>query len=123
MRIRSSPPCLRHRCEAKGYVYHAPHFNSVFNYLENPALTPILKSLIEESASPLKAVESDFAVDSSGFSTCTFIRWYDEKYGKMRSEYAWVKAHLMVGVRTNVVTSVEVTGPDAHDSPYLPPLS
>src|SRR4029079_19396231 len=82
----------------------------------------ILKALIEESASPLKAVESNFAVDSSGFSTCTFVRWDDEKYGKMRREHQWVKAHLMIGVKTNVVTSVEVTGPDANDYPYLPRL-
>jgi transposase len=109
-------------CEAKGLVANAPHYNSVFNYLEDPTLTPILKALVEESASPLKAVESDFAVDSSGFSTCTFVRWYDAKYGKTHSEHEWVKAHLMIGVKTNIVTSVEVTGPDNHDSPYLPPL-
>jgi transposase len=109
-------------CEANGYVNHAPHYNSVFHYLENPSLTPILKALIEESASPLKAIESDFAVDSSGFSTCTFVRWYYAKYGKTRREHQWVKAHLMIGVKTNVVTSVEVTGPNANDYPYLPPL-
>jgi hypothetical protein len=34
----------------------------------------------------------------------------------------WLKAHLMVGVRTNVVTSVEVTPGTHHDSPYLPQL-
>lgn len=32
------------------------------------------------------------------------------------------KAHLMVGVKTNVVTSVEVTPGFANDSPYLPQL-
>lgn len=109
-------------CEANGHVNHAPHYNSVFHYLENPALAPILKALIEESASPLKAVESDFAVDSSGFSTCTFVRWYDAKYGRTRREHKWVKAHLMIGVKTNVVTSVEVTNPDANDYPFLPQL-
>jgi transposase len=114
--------CDLRECEAKGFVANAPHYNSVFNYLEDPALTPILKALVEESASPLKAVESDFAVDSSGFSTCTFVRWYDAKYGKTRSEHEWVKAHLMIGVKTNVVTSVEVTAPENHDSPYLPQL-
>jgi transposase len=109
-------------CETKGHIAHAPHYNSIFNYLENPALTPILKALIEESAAPLKAVESDFAVDSSGFATCTYERWYDAKYGKMRLEHNWVKAHLMIGVKTNVVTSIEVTGPDSNDSPHLPAL-
>jgi transposase len=109
-------------CEAKGHIAHAPHYNSVFNYLENPALTPILKALVEESASPLKAIESDFAVDSSGFASCVYLRWYDDKYGKVRSQPDWVKAHLMIGVKTNVVTSVEVTGKDSHDSPHLPAL-
>jgi transposase len=118
---RRAAPDLR-ECEAKGHVSKAPHYNSVFRYLENPALTLILKALVEESASPLKAVEADFAVDSSGFATSTFDRWYDEKYGKMRSDHYWVKAHLMIGVKTNIVTSVEMTGPEAHDYPYLPPL-
>lgn len=108
--------------QTKGYLTRAPHYNSVFNYLDDPALTPILKALIEESASPLKAIESDFAVDASGFGTSRFVRWYDHKYGGEGKERAWLKAHLMVGVRTNVVTSVEVTPSTHHDSPYLPQL-
>jgi transposase len=109
-------------CETKGHVARAPHYNSIFNYLENPALTPLLKLLVEESASPLKAVETDFAVDSSGFSSCVFERWFDVKWGKMRSEHQWVKAHLMTGVTTNIVTSVEVTATDSADCPRLAPL-
>jgi hypothetical protein len=68
-------------------------------------------------------VETDFAVDSSGFSTSVYSRWYDAKYGKIRSEQQWLKAHLMVGVKTNIVTSVEVTDGSANDSPYLPQLA
>lgn len=109
-------------CKAKGQITHAPHYNSVFNYLENPALTPILKALIEQTAAPLKAVETNFAVDSSGFSTCVFERWFDHRYGRIRSEHQWVKVHLMTGVKTNVVTSVEVTGPEVGDCGQLPAL-
>jgi len=54
--------------EEKGLISKAAHYNSAFRYLENPELTPLLKSLIEQSASPLKSVETDFAVDSSGFA-------------------------------------------------------
>jgi hypothetical protein len=36
--------------------------------------------LIEESSLPLQAVESAFAVDSSGFSTCRFVQWVEAKY-------------------------------------------
>ena len=104
-------------CEARGYVGSAPHYNTVFKYLEDPTLSPILKALIEESATPLKAVETDFAIDGTGFSTCNYVRWYDAKYGRAMKAHTWLKAHLMCGVKTNVVTSCEVTEGDMHDSP------
>ena len=61
-------------------------------------------------------------MDASGFSTSRFVRWYDHKYGGEGRERVWLKAHLMVGVKTNVVTSVEITPGIANDSPYLPQL-
>jgi hypothetical protein len=63
-----------------------PSYNSMFRYFENPALTPILRALIAESSLPLKAVEVDFAADSSGFTTSRFIRWFDHKYGVVRKQ-------------------------------------
>jgi transposase len=110
---------------AKGYIDRAPHYNSVFNALENPDLTPLLKAMIAESATPLKAMETDFAVDSSGFSTVNYERWFSVKYGRELTRSKWLKAHVIVGTATNVVTSVEVTdnyGPDAHDTIHLPAL-
>ena len=107
--------------EAKGLVSKSPSLTSGFRSLENPELTPLLKALIEQSASPLKAIETDFAVDSSGFATTTYNRWFDHKWGKVRSEAKWVKTHLMCGVKTHVVTSVEATAfdlPMPHNSPH-----
>jgi transposase len=108
--------------EADGYLSRAWHFSSVLKTLEDPRLTPILKHLIEESAAPLRDLETDFAVDSSGFSTATYKRWFDHKYGREMSKSQWVKAHIMVGVKTNVVTSIEVTDAHSNDSPHLPNL-
>lgn len=69
---------------AKGHTAQDPHFNSVLRYLRDPAMTPVLKSLVELSALPLKGVESDFAADSTGFTTSRFVRWYDHKWGRAR---------------------------------------
>jgi transposase len=118
---RRAMPDLR-ELQTRGLVTKAVSYNSVFDYLENPALTPLLKSLIEESASPLRAIETDFAVDSSGFSTNTYNRWYDHKWGKVRSEAKWIKTHLMCGVRTHIVTSVEATPTETSDTLQLPKL-
>ena len=107
---------------AKGYLTKLPHFNSIFNYLDNVDMTPVLRDLITETSRPLKNVEVDFAADSSGFTTSRFIRWFDHKYGVVRQQHSWVKVHIMCGVKTNVVTAVEIREKLAQDSPLLPEL-
>ena len=103
----------------RGYLSRLPHYNSVFNYLESEALTPYLNELITLSAAPLKSIESDFAVDSSGFSTGQFMRWLDVKYGTKEDRRQWLKLHLMVGVKTNIVTSAQVSDGYAHDYSFF----
>jgi transposase len=106
----------------RGYLSKTPHFNSISNYLELESMTPYLKQLISESSLPLKAIESDFAVDSSGFAKGQFLRWFDAKYGTEMKQHDWLKVHVMCGVKTNVVTSVEVSGAHANDTTFLKPL-
>jgi len=118
---------------AKGYVENLPCYNSIFNYFESEVSTPYLQMLIEESSLPLQAIEEDFAVDSTGISTSRFMRWYEEKYewkgdegmskrDRVRERRDWIKVHLMCGVKTNVVTSVEITDRNAADTTYFKPL-
>jgi len=107
---------------AKGLVGKAPHFNSVSNYLAKPELTGTLKNLVTLSSLPLKAVETSFAVDSSGFSTCRFVRWFNKKYGRETDNRTWVKCHLMCGTQTKVVTAVDISGWMANDTTYFAPL-
>ncbi len=106
----------------RGFLSKMPSYNSVFRYLESEALTPYLYELIAASAMPLKGVESDFAVDSSGFSTGQFMRWFDVKYGKEEDRRMWIKVHLMCGVKTNIVTSVEISDGYSNDHGYFKPL-
>ena len=107
---------------AKGYLSKLPSYTALFDYLNTAALTPYLKQLIAASSLPLTAVETDFAVDSSGFSTHTYSRWYDVKYGNDEDWRDWIKVHVMCGVKTHIVTGVEVTRAYANDSPYFKPL-
>ncbi len=106
----------------RGYVTRAIHYNSIFAYLENPELTPILRAMVTVSSLPLKTVDVDFATDSSGFSTSRFVRWFDQKYGVVRKKHDWVKCHLTTGTRTNVVTAVEIHEREAADCPQFVPL-
>ena len=108
--------------ERRGFLSRQVHYNTLFKYLEMESLMPYLHQLITESSLPLKTVEVDFAVDSSGFSTCQYVRWFDVKHGGNEDWHDWIKLHLMTGVKTNIVTSVEVSRRYANDSPYFKPL-
>ena len=106
----------------QGYLSQLMNSVSVCAFLESPLMTPVLSSLIVQSSLPLKAIETVFAPDSSGFSTSRFVRWYDEKYGDERSGREWVKAHVICGVKTNIVTAVEIGDKNAGDCPMFKPL-
>jgi transposase len=91
-------------------------------YMENPDVTPVIQELIMLTSLPLTTVETDFTIDSSGFGTSRFVKWFDHKYGKEVDSRAWVKAHLVCGVKTNIVTAVELTLTNEHDTKFLPEL-
>ena len=73
----------------RGYLSADVPGIKVCKFMENADYTPILKALIAKSAAPLKAVETDFAVDSSGFGSNKFEKWFDQKYGVTRSKCVW----------------------------------
>lgn len=108
--------------QSRGYITKTPHFNSIYNYFEMGTLTPYLHDLIRQSAQPLKAIEESFAVDSSGFRTGGFIRWFNARYGKEQVNHDWLKLHLICGVKTNIVASVEPSEGHANDSPFFKTL-
>jgi transposase len=109
--------------QALGFIDRTPHYNSIFNVLDRESLTPILRDLITRSALPLRALETDFAVDSTGFGVQSFYRHYSAKYGHDQMARDFLKLHAMIGTKTNVIASAEVTDRNTHDSPVLPILA
>lgn len=111
-------------CAERGHIKRAPHYNSVFRTLEDEKTTDILLQLVEQSAAPLAEIENvagQFAQDSTGFSTVTYDRWFDQKHGKLKAKHNWIKMHIMVGTATNVVTAAKVS--NEGDAPLLPELT
>jgi transposase len=115
---------LREACD-DGCMSRCPCYNTVLAVLEAPDTFNVLRSLVVSSSLPLKAMETDFACDSSGFSGSRFDRWFDHKYGKYgqpRAWRSWVKCHIMTGTRTNVVTAVQIHEQSSADTLQLPAL-
>ena len=109
-------------CKRAHYLFKLPHFNSLINYFNNPALIPILKELIEISAMPLAQIEKRFAVDSTGFS----LRILSERWSNARLQFRehrkYLKAHILYGTYSNIATACEVTDGTSNDSPQFKPL-
>lgn len=103
----------------KGFISKKPHFNTILNYYKEEAMIDILKFLIEKSASPLKNLELDFAVDASGFTTSLFGRWLDVRTETDRIKRIYKKAHVTSGVISNIITSIEITPGYYADSPQF----
>lgn len=104
------------------YISEKPHYNSIFNYFQKKDLTPILAETVKLTSLPLRTIEKDFAIDSTGFGTSVFQRWFSFKHGREISSRRWVKCHFMTGVKSNIITSVSITSEFDNDSPELKKL-
>ncbi len=107
------------RAKDLNYVEKKIPRSSMFDYFNKKELTSLLCDIVTLTSLPLQTVEKDFAVDSTGFGTSSFQRWYSFKHGKDISSRRWVKCHFMTGVKTNIISSVKVTSEFENDSPEL----
>jgi len=106
----------------KGYVNATPCYSSVGHFMQKKEVTPLLVSMITLTSLPLRTIEKDFAIDSTGFGTSIFQRWYSFKYGKEISSRKWVKCHFITGAKTNIIPSVKITTEFDNDCPQLSEL-
>ncbi len=107
--------------ERKQQIHKAPKYNIINVKLNDKELTPILYRLLEITAMPLKSIETEFAVDSTRFRTTKFGEYCHIKYASQKRHH-FLKAHLSVGVKTNIVISAEITDENSADSPHFIPL-
>ena len=110
------------RMKHDGLISKVPHFNSIHNFLKTEWVTDALKEMLIVSSRPFIPLEKHFAADSSGFATYTFSEYRKKKYGDSGKKRRWRSAHIVCGVNTKVVTAIELTDGNEHDTHYLEPL-
>ncbi len=103
-------------------VEQMPSRSLISEFMNKEELTPMLTRLIQVSALPLKDLETQFAIDSSGFRTTKFSEYCKIKHN-MLQHHEWLKCHIMTGVKTNIITAVKIGLEDySADSPNFIPL-
>ena len=108
-----------------GFIDSEIPFNTLLDHFERPELKEILKGLIEVSALPLKQIERDFAIDSTCFGTSRYTTYFDVRWKnkKIIKGKLWRKCHAVCGVKTNVITSIDITKGNVHDNKLFEPLA
>lgn len=98
------------------YIESEIPFTTLLGQIERIELTQVLTELIEISSLPLKQIESDFAIDSTGFSTSRYETFFNMKHKGVGKWRAYRKCHAVVGVITNIITSAEITKGYCNDN-------
>lgn len=108
------------------YISASPHFNTMHDFLKCPATYDLLKKMLTISAMPLKELEDHFSMDASGFGSYGSESWrrvkYPDKYHKKTNWRTFLKGHILIGTRTNVICSCEVTNAKVGDATMAPSL-
>ena len=107
----------------KGYIESKVPYNTMFRYFNDKELTPILAQMVTLTSLPLRTVETKFNIDSTGFGTGNFQRWFSFKHGKEICSRRWVKCHFVNGAKSNIITAVKITTENDADCPQLQELA
>ncbi len=100
---------LVHARQAK-FIQHAPHYNTLSEFLNCEEVYDILQKLLTVSALPLKNLEDHFSLDSSGFGARQYERWITVRHeGKRQHWKNFLKGHILIGTRTNIICACEIT--------------
>lgn len=95
--------------KSKAYLRKIPSFSSLCRYYRDEENIEPLLELLEESSKPLKDYEDTFAADATGFGTGMYTRWFSHYYSKKVSTRGFIKANVMVGVKSLIITAAIVT--------------
>ncbi len=111
------------RVHERGFIDQVPSDSSISRFLNQRHVISLLKYLVIISALPLVSVEKTFAIDASGFATQSYLRKFNEKRGREEKRAQYVKAHVLCGTKTHIVTAAEVSEPNESESPPLQHLA
>ena len=106
--------------ERSGYIKGAPHFNRLSDFLNSEGTYDLLQKLLTITAMPLKNLEDHYSIDASGFGGYQNERWMNVKYHKRGTFSKYLKGHIAIGTRTNVICSCEVTSAAVGDARAAP---
>lgn len=112
-----------HHAKGAGYLERVPHFNTLKEFFNCDSTYDLLSKLLTISAMPLRKLEDKYSLDSSGFGSYSQERWNKYKWSKRKKSYRnYLKGHILIGTKTNVICSCEITPGNFSDIKQAPKI-
>lgn len=102
--------------KAAGISVKIPCFKTLNNYRNKPELDYYLDKIIMLTSKEVSSLEHDFATDMTGERTKTFSAWYSIRTGKKIRRRDCLAAHITTGVKTNIVSAVDISVKKGRDN-------
>jgi transposase len=111
------------QAEMAGYIKKSVHFNRMSKFFNTDATYDLLQKILTLTALPLKHLEDSYSMDASGFGSYQYERWMRTRFSKPRTEWRnYLKGHICIGTRTNIIVSCEITPGNFADVKQAPKL-
>jgi len=111
------------KAEGARYISKKPHFNTIKDFLNCPATYDLLLKLLTISAMPLRKLEDKYSIDSSGWGSYSQERWNKVKWTKKKKTFRnYLKGHIIIGTRTNIICGCEITPGNFSDAKQAPAI-
>lgn len=104
------------------YISKKPHFNTIKDFLNCPATYDLLLKMLTISAMPLRKLEDKYSIDSSGFGSYSQERWQKVRWDNKKPKRNYLKGHLVIGTRTNIICGCEITPGNFADAKQAPSI-
>lgn len=103
-----------------------PCYATASRLFNRPGIAEVLLDLVQRSAQPLRDIEDQgtVAVDSSGFVLTRFFTYRNRRSNGPADprKHEWLKAHIVIGVKTHAVLNVVVSDLYCADTTQFVPL-
>ncbi len=121
--LRKSTSVLK-ELKALNFIEKVPCYKSIDNFFNDKELNKILDDLILISSLPIASIEETGAIDATGLSMSRFDRWVEHKHGtgiKDKKKH-FRKLHAIVGSKSNIFISAELTDQYVSDVAMFEPV-
>lgn len=117
--LRRSTGVISYIVKKEGMNVRVPCFKTLDIYMNDPLVGTCITEVIQLTSNPTRLIETCFATDATGVATFCFTTWLMFRLKRRVKKKEHMMAHVTTGVKTKIVTAVDVDCKQGKDNVYF----